>query len=360
MREPCASEADHAACAAAIRTGSHSFHAASRLMPARMRQPAYALYAFCRLADDAVDLSAGKAAAVARLRRRLDAACAGRPQDAAADRCFADMMREHAMPRALPEALIDGLAWDAEGRRCADLSALRAYAARVAGAVGAMMTVLMGVREPQIIARACDLGVAMQLTNVARDVGEDAREGRLYLPLDWMRATGVDPEAFLAAPRFTPEIAQMVAALLAEAERLYDRAAWGVRGLPRAARPGIRAARLIYREIGRDLARSGFDSVNRRAVVSAATKRRLMALAVGGVGLPRIGRGAEPLAETRYLVEAVAACPPPENLVRPTVGDHIGRMAEIMMAAHQRETTRRLEAAEMARAVAGGLATAGE
>ena len=86
------------------------------------------------------------------------------------------------MPRALPEALIDGLEWDVAGVRCEDLADVQAYAARVAGSVGAMMTVLMGVREHDVLARACELGVAMQLTNIARDVGEDARNGRLYLP----------------------------------------------------------------------------------------------------------------------------------------------------------------------------------
>jgi len=332
-----ASEADHEACAAAIRTGSHSFHAASRLMPAPMRRPAYALYAFCRLADDAVDLSGAKAAALARLRARLGAAYAGRPHDAPADRAFADMIRDHAMPRALPEALIEGLAWDADNRTYGDLSGVRAYGARVAGAVGAMMTVLMGVRDPATLARACDLGVAMQLTNIARDVGEDAREGRLYLPRDWPRAEGIDPAAFLADPRYSEPLGDVVAGLLAEAERLYDRAAWGVRGLPRAARPGIRAARLIYREIGRDVARHGCDSIGRRAVVGAGVKRRLMLRAMSGLGLPQLGRGAEPLAETRFLVDAVVACPPPPNLVRATVGDHIGRMAEILMAVHERQ-----------------------
>lgn len=335
-------DADREACARAIETGSKSFHAASRLLPKRVREPAYALYAFCRLADDAVDLSSGKHAALARLRERLDRACAGRPADVAADRCFAAMLRRHGVPRALPEALIEGLAWDAETRRYADLSAVRAYSARVAASVGAMMTVLMGPREPWVLARACDLGVAMQLSNIARDVGEDAREGRLYLPLDWLRAEGIDPEGFLAAPRFTPALGRVIAALLAEAERLYDRAAWGVRGLPREARPAIRAARLIYRAIGREVAARGHDSVSSRAVVSTGVKRRLMAQALVDLGAPRSGRDAEPLCETRWLVDAVIACPPPPQLIRPTVGDHIGRLAEIMMDADARRAGPRM------------------
>jgi phytoene synthase len=303
-----------------------------------VREPAYALYAFCRLADDAVDLSRGKTAALVRLRARLDAAYAGRPHDDPADRCFAEMVERHGMPRALPEALIEGFAWDAEGRRYQTLSDVRAYGARVAGAVGAMMTVLLGRRDPETVARACDLGVAMQLSNIARDVGEDAREGRLYLPLDWLRAQGVCPDELLADPRWTPELGAVVAGLLHEAEKLYDRAAYGVTRLPYGVRPSIRAARILYREIGREVARNGFDSVSRRAVVSGAAKRRLMLGALSRFGEPMLGRGEPPLPETRYLVEAVATHPPPATFVRPTVGDHIGRMAEILLAAHARQT----------------------
>jgi phytoene synthase len=105
----------------------------------------------------------------------------GRPFDAPADRAFAAIIEQFEMPRALPEALLEGLAWDATERRYEALEELYGYSARVASAVGAMMCVLMGVRDENALARACDLGVAMQLTNIARDVGEDARERRHVL-----------------------------------------------------------------------------------------------------------------------------------------------------------------------------------
>jgi len=342
------SEACRAACRSAIVTGSKSFYSASLLLPPKVREPAYALYAFCRLADDAVDLSNGKPEALVRLRKRLDAAYAGRPFDHPADRCFAEMVDRFAMPRALPEALIEGFAWDAEGRRYRTISDVRAYGARVAGAVGAMMTVLMGRRDPETLARACDLGVAMQLSNIARDVGEDAREGRLYLPLEWLEAQGIDPEALLAEPRWSPALGSVVAGLLHEAEKLYDRAACGVNGLPYGVRSSIRAARILYREIGREVARRGFDSVSSRAVVPAARKRTLMLSALTRLGEPSEGRGAPPLPETAYLVEAVANAPTPASFVRPTVGDHIGRMAEILIAAHARRNASEMETAQVA------------
>lgn len=274
-----AAAADRTACRAAIRVGSKSFYAAGRLLPGEVREAAYGLYAFCRLSDDLVDEAADPADrrdAVARLADRVGRAYAGRPADTHADRAFAEVVGTYAIPEALPRALIEGFAWDAEGRRYADLDALHAYAARVAGSVGAMMALIMGARGPAALARACDLGAAMQLTNIARDVGEDARMGRLYLPLDWMVEAGLDPDAFLADPRPSPALAGIVARLLAEADRLYARADAGIAALPPPCRPAIRAASLIYAEIGRIVAAQGHDSVTARARVGSGRKLALI------------------------------------------------------------------------------------
>lgn len=296
-----------------IRGGSRSFHAASLLLPGRVRRPAYALYAFCRLSDDAVDLRGGRADTIARLRDRLDRAYAGRPLDHPVDRAFADTVARFAIPRTLPLALLEGLAWDAEGRRYATLADLEAYAARVAGSVGAMMALLMGLRDPQRLARACDLGVAMQFTNIARDVGEDARNGRLYLPEQWLADEGIDPPSFLAAPVCTPAIRRTVARLLGEADRLYARADTGIGGLPASCRPAIRAARLLYAGIGREVARGGFDPVANRAVVPAARKCALIALALIGTPRPLVTASAPALAATRFLVDAAREARRPDR-----------------------------------------------
>ncbi|PRY93258.1 phytoene synthase [Hasllibacter halocynthiae] len=305
--------ADLAACREAIRAGSLSFHSASRLLPRGVRDPALALYAFCRLADDAVDEGADTGGAVLRLRARLDAIYDGRPEDAPADRAFAAVVQGTAMPRALPEALLEGLAWDAVGREYRTLSDLHAYGARVAGAVGAMMCVLMGVRDRHALSRACDLGAAMQLTNIARDVGEDAAMGRVYLPLDWLEEAGVDRGGFLADPLPTDAVRAVVGRLLGEARRLYFRAEAGIAALPRAARPGIWAARLAYAGIGGRVAANGHDSVSRRAVTSRAAKLGWLAqagLRTGiGMAMPRSAvLYAAPLPEAAFLVDA--ACGP--------------------------------------------------
>jgi phytoene synthase len=306
-----ASDDDRLACRQLIRSGSKTFSAAALLLPAGLREAAYALYGFCRLSDDLVDIDGGAADAIARLRERLDRAYAGRPADGPVDRALADVVARFDMPRTLPEALIDGLAWDVAGVECETLSDLYAYAARVAGSVGAMMSVLMGVREPETVARACDLGVAMQLTNVARDVGEDARAGRLYLPRAWLRAEGVDAEAWLARPAFNPAVGAVVERLLDEADVLYARADAGIVRLPRSCRPGIFAARHLYREIGVEVARRNFDSISDRARVPTLRKLSLAGRALADAARPRPGMAAAAsLAETAYLVDAVATAQP--------------------------------------------------
>ena len=304
---PGSAVSDLDACRAQLADGSRTFLAASHLLPRSVRDPATALYAFCRSADDAVDLDErDELAAVERLRDRLARIYAGDPAPVAADRAFARVVAEHAMPRELPEALLDGFDWDARGRRYETLEDLYAYAARVAGTVGAMMTVLMGTRSTEALARACDLGVAMQLSNIARDVGEDARRGRIYLPLRWLREAGIDPDAWLARPVFDPRIGTVVERLLRAADVLYERAGSGIALLPLSCRPGIQAARVLYAAIGHEVGRRGGDSVTQRTVVPGSRKLRLLAGALVSGAWTRRGRGhaLPPLDAVRWLVEA--------------------------------------------------------
>ncbi|MEM1276940.1 MAG: phytoene/squalene synthase family protein [Pseudomonadota bacterium] len=337
-REPFASYGDLADCRAMIRTGSRSFHAASLLLADRVRMPAYALYAFCRLADDGVDLASGKAEAVTRLRRRLAAIYDGAPEDFAADRAFADTVRRFGIPEALPEALLEGLAWDAIVQRYQTLSDLRAYSARVASTVGAMMSLIMGVRCPDALARACDLGVAMQLTNIARDVGEDARAGRVYLPLDWLAEAGIDPDHLIADPVFTPELGTVTQRLLSEADTLYRRSEAGIQALPWSCRAAIFAARHLYAEIGAEIARNGFDSVSQRAVVTGRRKRQLMSRVAMSCLKSHKGLLEPALPETEFLVDAVLNGPKPQTPSR-EVGSNLGRLIEMLAEMEDREKT---------------------
>jgi phytoene synthase len=333
-----AARSDLAACRASLRNGSKTFLAASLLLPRGVHEPASALYAFCRLADDAVDGPDGRHGAVARLRERLSLAYAGTPQPHAADRALAAVVARHGIPSALFDALLEGFEWDTLGRRYDTLDDLHDYAARVAGTVGAMMALLMGVRSPEGLARACDLGVAMQLSNIARDVGEDARMGRLYLPRQWMREAGLDPDAWLAQPLFSPALGSVVQRVLDAAELLYQRVDAGVARLPLACRPGINAARFMYAEIGHEVARRGLDSVNARARVSGRRKAWLLLRSVAQLAPAAGTQPLPPLRANRFLVEAAAESvdtPPRRGVV-----DRVVWTFELFARLEQRERVR--------------------
>ena len=304
-------------CESLMRSGSKTFFAASLVLPGRVRAPATALYAFCRLADDTIDLEShlhgGPMGALHHLQHRLQRIYDGCPSPVPADRALSAVVAQFDIPKALLDALLEGFEWDLQSRRYETIAQLHDYGARVAGTVGSMMAIIMGARSPQAQARACELGLAMQLTNIARDVGEDARNGRLYLPREWMREAGLDPDEWLRAPAFSPALGSVVSRLLAEADTLYERAALGIPALPRDCRPAIQAARLVYADIGREVERAGFDSVSRRACVSSQRKLGLMAVAFGAAAMSPARRhdgnptDPAPVHAIQYLVDVAAA-----------------------------------------------------
>ena len=209
------------------------------------------------------------------------------------------------MPRGLLNALLEGFAWYAEGKIYHTIDDVYDYSARVAGAVGVMMSVLMGVRDPKTLARAADLGTAMQLTNIARDVGEDARLGRIYLPLDELRAEGVNPEALLAKPEFSEGIGVVTERLLERAKWLYQRADNGIAQLPRKYQPGIRAARKLYAAIGDKVGEIGYNSVDQRAIVATGKKFGLLSSAIAFAQPRSEGMDTPALPQNQFLIDAV-------------------------------------------------------
>ncbi len=309
-RSSATAAADLAACRRCLSHGSKSFALASLLLPLQLRNDAAALYAFCRVADDAIDEGYDPRAALQLLHRRLDAIYRGLPADDPVDRALSRVVLSRRIPQPLLLALLEGFAWDAEGREYASLSELTAYAVRVAGSVGVMMALLMERRDATSLARAADLGVAMQFTNIARDVGEDAAAGRIYLPRDWLREAGVDADGLTRDSRHTPALGEVVQRLLAQADLLYGRADSGIAGLPAACRPAIYAARLLYAGIGDQLQHQAFDAVSSRAVLPASAKlRRVLAVR----GLPQVcaeSLQSPVLPEAAYLIDAAASAAP--------------------------------------------------
>jgi phytoene synthase len=302
---------DEVTCRQLMQAGSKTFFAASLLLPSAVRAPATALYAFCRVADDAIDLrnpAEPVDAVLSQLQHRLNRIYAGAPLPFEADAALAAVVDHFDIPQPLLDALLEGFAWDAQERQYETLDELHEYAARVAGTVGAMMALIMRTRTPSALARACELGAAMQLTNIARDVGEDARNGRLYLPRAWMREAGLDPDAWLAQPVFNDALGSVIARLLAAADDLYERAEHGIAELPRNCRPAIRAARLVYAEIGRAVERDGLDSVGRRAMVTHQRKLALVTQSLGAALVLPVRLQDAPtdvLPAVQFLIDAV-------------------------------------------------------
>ena len=269
-------ESDIEYCKKAILHGSLSFHAASLALPESVRTPCLALYAFCRLADDEVDLKQDKSASIYDLVQRLDLVYSGTPRNHPMDRAFANMVEKFDMPRALPEALFEGFVWDAMSKQYKTFDELISYSARVASSVGVMLCVIIGERRGEVLSRACDLGVAMQLTNIARDIGEDAKEGRLYVPHDWFQQEGLDPEEFLCKPDKSESTVLFTKKLLGKAATLYHRSEAGIAYLPPKVRPAMFAARHIYSAIGTEIKNNNYDNINYRARTNKFTKTCLL------------------------------------------------------------------------------------
>lgn len=272
--------------------GSKSFALAGALLGHRTRDDAAVLYAWCRRADDRIDDACvapsheGELAqALGALRSELDALYAGRltgPMDVA----LAELVVRRRIPRAYFEDLLDGFAMDAEGRRYATLDDLDLYGYRVAGVVGLMMCHVLGVQDDRCLRAAARLGMAMQLTNIARDVAEDLARGRQYLPNSM-----VSPAELALATRpdahARQQVAQVVQALLARADGYYRDGLAGLSDLGWRDALAIGAAARIYRAIGQVLARRGFDAFAGRAVVSLPRKLWL-ALGAGSALLRRL------------------------------------------------------------------------
>ncbi|MFN4024806.1 MAG: phytoene/squalene synthase family protein [Hyphomonas sp.] len=263
-----------------IREGSKSFHAASLILPKDVRLAARSIYAFCRMADDRIDECRDPATGLRRLSERLAAVYAGYPEDSPVDRAFCWVVNAYAIPRAVPEGLLEGFAWDIEGRQYQTFEDLKSYATRVAGTVGVMMALVMGERRQAALSRAIDLGIAMQLTNIARDIGEDAAAGRCYIPEEWLRDARLDLSVLKEAESADGRIGELTRRMLSAAEPFYASGREGIGFLRRDCRGAIRAAADIYRDIGRCIAANGYDSIRFRAVVPKHRKVFLAANAL--------------------------------------------------------------------------------
>ncbi len=275
----------------AIRKGSKSFAAAAQLFDADTRNNVYMLYAWCRYCDDLIDgqemgfgneqISTAEARdRLADLRRLTSAALAGENVEHPAFMGLQRVAQRYQIPNKYPLELIDGFAMDVEGRSYSTLEDTLLYCYHVAGVVGVMMAYVMGVREPQVLGRAADLGIAFQLTNISRDVMDDARNGRVYLPGHWLADAGVESDR-LADPVHRSAVFAVVERLLSVADRYYASAGEGVRALGFRAGWAVSTASGVYGDIGSVVRERGAAAWDERAYVSGG--RKLLWAARGGM-----------------------------------------------------------------------------
>jgi len=240
-----------AAAEATLARQGRSFHWARRLLGATHADRATRLYAFCRRLDDLVDEASSPEEARVALAAADRAIADGRSDDPVLSDGLA-LMRECGIEPGIVRELIAGMASDAETVRMADEAELLRYCYRAAGTVGLMMCRVLDAPEPAAAAHAVDLGIAMQLTNLCRDVAADARMGRRYLPASLVG--DIAPDALIApSPALQPALRVAVARLLTLAETYYASGEAGLPFLPVRARAGILVAGRVYRAIGHRL-----------------------------------------------------------------------------------------------------------
>jgi 15-cis-phytoene synthase len=255
-------------CAAIARSHGRSFFLASYCLPPDRRRAIHAIYAYCRIADDITDHSAdATSAALALDAWEWQLSAPTHPVAVA----FAAARAQHGVLVAPAQDLITGLRMDLGPCRFATWDELRRYCYHVAGTVGLMVAPILGCEDEAALPHAVDLGIAMQLTNILRDVGEDARRGRLYLPLDELAAFGCNPEAILRG-RSSGRFRELLAFQVARARDLYVQARRGIPALSPAGRLTTLAASELYAAILTAIEERDYDVFGARAYVPKGRK----------------------------------------------------------------------------------------
>lgn len=256
------------ACSAITRMHGRTFYLASRFLPPAQRQAIHAIYAYCRIADDIADRSPDLETAA----RGLDAweEQIAEPTDPVA-LAFAAVRARYGIPVAPVHDLLAGVRMDLVPARYETWDDLRRYCYHVAGTVGLMTAPVLGCQQAAALPHAVDLGVAMQLTNVLRDVGEDARQGRLYLPLEDLARFGCDPDAVLSG-RPNGQFPWLLAFEIDRARGIYAQARLGYPALSPSGRLTALAGERLYATILNRIEENGFDVFSMRAHVSTGRK----------------------------------------------------------------------------------------
>jgi len=269
----------YAYCEAVTRRSHSTFELAISLVFRPRRQALQAIYAFCRLADDAVDLpgraAREAAAAVESLRRRLREAFEGRP-DGPLFVALLDAARRFQIPLPRFEEIIDGVAMDLERGRYATFEALIAYCHRVASSVGLACVHVFGFRDKAALDAAVDLGIALQLTNILRDLKEDAARGRIYLPAEDLDHFGVTERDLLEGHR-SPQFIELMKFEVSRARDYFRRGERLFACLSRWIRPCPIAMATAYRKILDSIEAHGYDVFTHRVRLTSSQRTLVLA-----------------------------------------------------------------------------------
>jgi phytoene synthase len=260
-------------CRAKAAASGSSFYYSFLFLPPARRRAIIALYAFCREVDDVVDEVSDPAVANAKLawwRREIGLVFAGQPSHPVA-LALQPTVREFALPEAHFHTVIDGMAMDLTQHSYLDFPALELYCHRVAGVVGLMSAEIFGYANPATKGYARDLGVAFQLTNIIRDVGEDARRGRFYLPQDEMQRFGVTASALLRG-KYSDAFRQLMRFQVERARGWYERAFAQLPAEDRKAQRAGLVMAAIYRTLLDEIAYDGFQVLDRRTSLTPVRK----------------------------------------------------------------------------------------
>jgi 15-cis-phytoene synthase len=285
-----------------IARGSKSFALASKLFDAQTRERVWLLYGWCRACDDLADgqdhggamaVVADPQARLAEIRSKTAAVYGGQATGDAAFDGLGQLLSEVPIPRRFADDVIAGFALDAAEWQPRSEADLLQYCYHVAGAVGCMMAVVMGVApdDDDVLDRACDLGLAFQLANIARDVGEDASAGRCYLPGDWLAELDIPPGQHMH-PAYRPRLAQAGKWLAEMAEAYEASARVGAAALPARSRWAVLAAAGIYGGIAREVRARGSAAWDSRVVTRRWQK--IAAVARAGAASVRKQRHSPP------------------------------------------------------------------
>ncbi len=266
-----------------IAKGSLSFNLAAKFLPQAKRDGIRMLYAWCRFADDVVDQSSSVSAeeqqrVLQRLEKKTLAALRGEPTTDPVFVGLAHVSKQYGIPHLYFQEVLRGFTSDLQHKPVADEQELRLYCYRVAGVIGLMFCHIVGVNSEHALSRAVDLGTAMQMTNIARDVMEDYRMGRVYLPKSWLEVFALTPET-LADPRNLSQVANVVKRLLVTAEEMYRSGNEGLDHLPFRTAIAVATASRVYRAIGHKVLEKGPRAWRRRTWISLPQK---LACAFGG------------------------------------------------------------------------------